>query len=121
MLAVVGSSMKDVKVSPERRAALTAELRKNDPGFLRRAIRSYFEYLDRQGSLAKRLCESGGATWVVFGDHGDVGLRDDERAVLDACHNVALQVVPDAGHLTLNEQPARVARIVLDAVSSLAT
>jgi pimeloyl-ACP methyl ester carboxylesterase len=121
MLAMVGASLKEVKVTPERRAALATELRKNDPRFVRRAVRSYFEYLDRQASLARRLCESGGATWVVFGDHGDVGLQDDERAALDDCHNVAVQVVPDAGHLTLNEQPGRVARIVLDAVSSLAT
>ena len=63
------------------------------------------------------LCESGVPAWVVFGDHGDVGLRDDERSVLEECPNVTMTVVADAGHLTLNEQPAQIAEIVIEAVS----
>jgi pimeloyl-ACP methyl ester carboxylesterase len=66
--------------------------------------------------LAPALCESGVPAWVVFGDHGDVGLRDDERAILDDCPTVTMVVVADAGHLTLNEQPARIAEIVIEAV-----
>ena len=119
MLAMIGPAFKDVKVSPERRDVLVGELKKNDAGFVRRAIRSYFAYLRRHGSLAPRLCESGAPAWVVFGEHDDVGLRDDERAVLESCPTVSLRVVPDAGHLTLNEQPAVVAGIVLEAVASL--
>ena len=118
MLALIGPAMKGVKVSPARRAELVEELRRNDPRFVRRAIRSYLKYLDRAGSLALPLCESGMPTWVVFGDHGDVGLRDDERAILEHCPSVTMVVVADAGHLTLNEQPARVAEIVIEAVSS---
>jgi len=77
----------------------------------------YLEYLDRHGSLAPRLCDSGVRAWVVFGERDDVGLTDDERALLEACPSVTMAVVADAGHLTLNEQPTRVAEIILRAVS----
>ena len=92
-------------------------LRRNDPRFLRQAIRCFFEYLDRQGSVAPRLCESSVPTWVVFGNHGDVGLRDDERAMLEGCPSVTMVVIADAGHLALNAEPARIAEIVIEAVS----
>ena len=117
MLAMVGLSMKGVKVSPARRAELVAALRRNDPRFVQAAMRAYLEYLDRHGSLAALLCESGVPAWVVFGDHDDVGLRADERSVLEECPDVTMAVVTDAGHLTLNEQPAQVAEIVIEAVS----
>lgn len=119
MLAMIGPALKNVKVSPERRDELVEDLKRNDPGFVRRAIRSYFEYCNRHGSLAPNLCGSGAPAWVVFGEHDDVALRDDERAVLESCPTVSLRVVSDAGHLTLNEQPAVVAGIVLEAVASL--
>ena len=53
MLAMVGPSMKGVKVSPARRAELVAVLRRNDPRFVQAAMRAYLEYLDRHGSLAQ--------------------------------------------------------------------
>ena len=119
MLALTGPAMKDVGVPAERRDALAAELRRNDPRFVRRAIRSYLAYLDQHGSLADALCRSGVPTWVLFGDKGDVGLRDDERAMLDHCPTVTRLVVRHAGHLTLNEQPFQVAEVVLEAVRSI--
>lgn len=119
MFAMIGLAMKDVGVPAERRAALAAELRRNDPRFVQHAIRSYLEYLDRHGSLAESLCRSGVPAWVVFGDKGDVGLRDDERAVLDHCPTVNRLVVRHAGHMTLNEQPFEVAEVVLQAVQSI--
>lgn len=121
MLAMMGPAMTNMHVPAVRRDALLAEIRKNDPRFVRRAIRRYFEYLDRHGSVAQRLCDSGETSWVVFGGRGDVGLRDDERSLLTACPRVTLLVVPDAGHLTLNEKPARIAEIILDAVSGATT
>ncbi|GAA2144739.1 hypothetical protein GCM10009844_18670 [Nocardioides koreensis] len=119
MLAMIGPALKNVKVSAERRNVLVGELKKNDAGFVRQAIRSYFEYLQRHGTLAPALCRSGAPAWVVFGERDDVGLRDDERAVLESCPTVSLRVVRDAGHLTLNEQPAVVAGIVSEAVGRL--
>lgn len=121
MLALIGPAMKGVNLPAARRAELVEELRRNDPRFVRRAIRAYLEYLDRHGSLARPLCESGVPAWVVFGDDDDVGLADDERATLDACPSVTMVEVADAGHLTLNEQPARIAEILIEAVSRAGT
>jgi pimeloyl-ACP methyl ester carboxylesterase len=97
---------------PARREALTAEFEKNDPAFCRAVIRHYFDYLDRHGSLVSRLRDSGVPAWVVRGDHDDVGLREEERAGLEAGPNVTMVAVPDAGHLVMVDQPVVVAELV---------
>jgi pimeloyl-ACP methyl ester carboxylesterase len=116
MLKLIGPAMKR-GLPPPRRDVPIAELRNNDPWFLRRHTRSYLEYLDRHGSLARRLCDSGACAWVVFGEHDDVGLTDDERVVLEECPGATLVTIPDTGHFALNQQPAQIAEIVLGALS----
>lgn len=96
----------------ERRAALTAEFGKNDPAFCRAAVRHYFAYFGRHGSLVDRLRDSGVPAWVVRGDHDDVGLSPDERAGLEASPGVTLVDVPSAGHLVMIDQPVAVAELV---------
>jgi pimeloyl-ACP methyl ester carboxylesterase len=117
MLKLIGPAMKS-SLPPDRRDALIAELQNNDPRFLRRQTRRYLEYLDRRGSLAPRLCESGTRSWVVFGEHDDIGLTGNERHVLEGCAQVTLVMISDAGHFTLNEKPGMIADVVLDAVAS---
>ena len=117
MLKLVGPALKS-SLPVHRRDVLIAELRKNDPRFLRRQTRAYLAYLDRHGSLARRLCDSGVPAWVVFGDRDDIGLTDDERDVLDACPRVTTVTISDAGHFTLNEKPEQIAELVLDAIAS---
>ena len=120
MLKMIGPAMKG-NLPPERRDTLIAELKKNDPHVVRRSTRLYLDYLDRHGSLVQRLCDSGATAWVVFGERGDVGLTDDERRELKACARVTLVTIPDTGHFALNDKPAHVAKVVLEAVSSLAS
>ncbi|MET7941455.1 alpha/beta hydrolase [Streptomyces sp. NPDC005302] len=96
----------------ERRAALTAEFGKNDPAFCRAAVRHYFAYFGRHGSLVDRLRDSGVPAWVVRGDHDDVGLSPEERAGLEASPEVTLVDVPGAGHLVMIDQPVAVAELV---------
>ena len=115
MLKMIGPAMKG-SLPPDRRDALIAELKKNDPRFLRRQTRRYLEYLDRHRSLAPRLCDSGVPAWVVFGDRDDIGLKDDERGVLEQCPHVTIVMISDAGHFTLNEKPDQIAELVLDAL-----
>jgi pimeloyl-ACP methyl ester carboxylesterase len=117
MLKLVGPAMKS-SLPPHRSDALTAELKKNDPRFLRRQTRVYLQYLDRHGSLAPRLCKAGVPAWVVFGDDDDIGLTDEERGVLEACPQVTMVTIPDAGHFTLNTNPGEIAELVLTAVAS---
>ena len=58
MLKIVGPALKS-SLPPTRREALIAELKNNDPRFLRRQTQLYLEYLDRHGSLAQRFSDSG--------------------------------------------------------------
>ncbi|MGW1749063.1 alpha/beta fold hydrolase [Streptomyces sp. NPDC002092] len=55
---------------------------------------------------------------MVRGDHDEIGLTDVERRGLEACPQVRTVTVPDAGHLVLVEQPARVADVILDAAAA---
>src|SRR4029079_17911300 len=89
MLKIIGPAMKSA-LPPHRRQALIAELQKNDPRFLRRQTRVYLEYLDRHGSLARRLADSGVRAWVVFGEHDEIELTDDERDILERSPSVTL-------------------------------
>jgi pimeloyl-ACP methyl ester carboxylesterase len=103
---------------PHRRDALIGELKKNEPRFLQRQTRDYLSYLDRRGTLAPLLCDSGTPAWVVFGDRDDIGLADDERTRLESCSSVTLVTVADSGHFTLNEKPAEIAAVLLKALGS---
>jgi pimeloyl-ACP methyl ester carboxylesterase len=113
----IGSAMKD-ELPADRLDALVAEMKKSDPRFCRRMVRSYFEYLDRHGSLVPRLCESGVRALVVFGDRSKVGLTPEERRGLEACPAVRLVTVSDSGHLVITDQPARTAELILELVSA---
>ncbi|MFC9331392.1 alpha/beta fold hydrolase [Kitasatospora sp. NPDC057015] len=111
-LKLLPRSMKG-EFHPDRADALLAVMSGNAPGFSRRLIRRYFDYLDGQGSLAARLVGSGARAWVVRGDRTDIGLTADERRALEAGPEIALVVVPDSGHMVITDQPARVAELVL--------
>jgi pimeloyl-ACP methyl ester carboxylesterase len=115
VLRIIGPAMKN-SMPAHRRDALTAEFAKNEPRAIRDSLRGYFPYLDRHGSLAPRLCESGATAWVVFGDRDDIGLTDEERRLLDDCPRTHLITIPDAGHFTLVETPGRIAELVKDAL-----
>jgi pimeloyl-ACP methyl ester carboxylesterase len=118
MLTMVGPAMKK-ELPPARRDVLIADLKNNDPHFMRKQMRAYLEYLDRHGSLARRLCDAGATAWVAFGEDRDTGLTEAERAVLESCAHVTLVTIPDTGHASLIQKPERIAELVLAAVSSL--
>jgi pimeloyl-ACP methyl ester carboxylesterase len=118
-LRMIGPAMKS-SLPPARRDALIAELQRNDPRFLRRQTRGYLAYLDRHGSLASRLGDAGVATTIVFGEHDDVGLADDEQATLAGYPHVTIVEIPNAGHFTLNQEPGQIAELVLGALSAAA-
>jgi pimeloyl-ACP methyl ester carboxylesterase len=117
MLRIIGPAMKN-GLPLSRRDALTAELRNNDPRFLRRQTHAYLAYLDRYGSLASRLGDAGMRTRVVFGERDDVGLTGDERAVLADYSDVKIVEISGAGHFTLNQNPGQIAQLILDAIGS---
>ncbi|MGH3863011.1 alpha/beta fold hydrolase [Actinokineospora sp.] len=104
------------EVSPERHAALAAEILKNDPRVNRRQVRAYLAHLDGHG--AGPLCASGVPAWLVFGEKDDVGLTDGERSALEACDRTKVVMVPGAGHMTLTSHPTVVAEVLLEALAS---
>ncbi len=117
MLRLIGPAMKS-SLPPARRDALIAELRNNDPRFLRRQTRGYLAYLDRHGSLVSRLGDADVSTRIVFGERDDIGITDDERKALAEYPHVTIVEIANAGHFTLNEQPGQIAELVLDALGS---
>ena len=116
LMKMIGPAMKQVPVSPERRDALVAEMRKNHPATFQRSIHSYLRYLDRHGSVAGRLCESGVPAWIVHGERGDGGITDDERRTLGACPQIDVVTIPGASYFTPVEAPALVAKLVNEAL-----
>jgi pimeloyl-ACP methyl ester carboxylesterase len=119
MLKIVGPAMKS-GLPAARREALIAELKKNDPRFLRRQTRLYLEYLDRYGSLAQRFSDSGVPAWVVFGESDDIGITSEERNVLETSPHVSIVEIPETGHFALNQKPGEIATIVLEAINATA-
>jgi pimeloyl-ACP methyl ester carboxylesterase len=116
MLTMIGPAVKS-SLPPARRDVLTAELRRNDPRALQRQTHAYLAYLDNHGSLAARLGDAGAPTWIVFGERDDIGITDDERRTLAAYSQVEIVEIPGAGHFTLNQEPARIADIVVAALA----
>jgi pimeloyl-ACP methyl ester carboxylesterase len=113
----IGTAMKG-ELPADRHDALVAEMKKSDPRFCRRMVRSYFEYLNQHGSLVQRLCDSGARALVVFCDRSKVGLTGEERSGLEACPNVTLVDVPDSGHMVMTDQPARTVELILELLSA---
>ncbi len=103
MLKIIGPAMKS-GLPPTRREALIAELKKNDPHFVRRQTHLYLEYLDRHGSLAPRFADSGVPAWVVLRRSDDVGITNDERDVLRG--ESSREHRQDLRRRTLHPQPA---------------
>ncbi|MFD9390533.1 alpha/beta fold hydrolase [Streptomyces sp. NPDC060000] len=107
------------ELPPHRAEALAAAMTGNDPTNCRRMVRHYYAYLGRYPSLVPRLCGAGVPAWVVRGDHDEIGLTDGERRGLEACPRIRTVTVPDAGHFALVEQPARIADVVMEAVTAV--
>ncbi len=116
-LHLIGPALKGA-LPADRHAALTAELRKSDPDDVRRSVRPYLRYLDEHGTLAPRLCAAGVQAWVVYGENDDVGITDDERRVLEQCPNTTVVTIAGAGHFTLNQEPAQVADLLVEALGA---
>ena len=45
-------------------------------------------------------------------------VADDERRALEACPHVVVVTIPNAGHFTLNEEPGRIAALIIQMVSA---
>lgn len=118
MRAMMRFAVQDSSLPPQRLTALVAELRKNDPRFMRRSMHRYLRYLDRHGSVANRLCAAGVSAWVVHGESGDGGVTDEERRTLQAYSWIRIVTIPGNSFFTPNEEPALVAELVVEALNA---
>lgn len=113
MVKVMPRAMKS-KLPADSADAFAADLGNNDPRFCRALVRDYYRYLDRHGSLAGRLCESGVKAVVAFGANDEIGLTEAERRELEAAPNVSLVTIEEATHFMVVEQPARIAELICE-------
>jgi pimeloyl-ACP methyl ester carboxylesterase len=112
-LRIIGAAMKGA-FPVERHDELVAQMKNNDPRFVRSSSRSYLDYLDRSGSLVRRLCDSRVRATIVLGDEDDVGVTDEERSGIESCPTLSFVSIPGAGHFTMNQRPDLVANLLLD-------
>jgi pimeloyl-ACP methyl ester carboxylesterase len=112
------SMVKRIPASPERRAELREDFRRNDAGDAMKSLREYLGWLKRGDGRAKALCETGVPMWIVHADKGDGGLTENERRTLEACPNARLVNIPGEVFFLPNEVPERVAEVLLDAAGS---
>ncbi len=116
MKGMPGSMKKNM---PEARAdALVADLKNNDPGYTRRAVREYFDYLHRHGEVASRLCASGVKAWTVRGAQDEVAVQPEERKILESCPTVTFIEEPEGTHMLLVQHPDRVAKVIAAAAAA---
>jgi pimeloyl-ACP methyl ester carboxylesterase len=120
------SSMKG-RFPADRHDELVAEMKKNEPRAMRRLVLRYWEHLAEpepgsgSGSgvaLAQRLADSGAPASVVRGDQDEVGLKQDEAAILEAAPNVTVVPIPGARHFSMTDQPAAVAQAIVSAAAA---
>jgi pimeloyl-ACP methyl ester carboxylesterase len=117
MLKLIPGEVKARPLSRDRRDVLVVELQKNDPRFMRKAFRSYLQYLDRYGSVASRLCEAMVPAWVVHGESGDGGITREDRRTFQGCPRIRVITIPGPSFLTASEEPALVADLVVEALA----
>ncbi|MFJ9822799.1 alpha/beta fold hydrolase [Streptomyces sp. NPDC101160] len=118
LLKLMGPASKGMRVSPERRAELLADLRSNDPRTVRRIFRGYLDHLRGHEHTAERLCAAGVPVWIVHAEKGDGGLTADERRTLEACPHATVVTIPGTSYFLPNEEPRRIAELVVDALAA---
>jgi pimeloyl-ACP methyl ester carboxylesterase len=106
------------EVPQDRVDRLAAEMASNDRPAIRLSLRRSYDYLYKHGTLAGRLCRSGVRAEVVFGENDEVGMTPAERSTLESCPTTRLHLVPDCGHMLINQNPEWVANLIVDIVAA---
>src|SRR5207248_5699580 len=117
-LKMIGMSSKQMQVPANRRAALLADFRKNDPRVMRQVFQAYLAYISRSDPPpATRLCNAGVPALVVHAEKGDGGLTDEERRTLEACPTTTVVTIPGTSYFIPGEKPERVANLIIEALA----
>ena len=111
MFKLLGVAMRGV-VPADEYDRLVTEMKNNNPHDVRVQNALYMKYLDRHKALVPRLVDSGAVATVVFGENDDIKLTDQEASEIEACERLELLVLPGASHLTMIDEPARIAELI---------
>lgn len=106
------------EVPPASVDRLAAEMASNDRAAIRLNLRRSYQYLYKHGTVAGRLYRSGVRAEVVFGENDEVGMTPAERSALESCPTTRLHLVPDCGHMLINQKPEWVAKLIADVVTA---
>jgi len=98
---------------------LAEDLKQNRARAAVRLSGEYLDYIAADRSYADEIVASGSKVWVVHAEKGDGGLTDDERATLETADNVIVVTIPGSAFLLPDEEPARVAAVVAEAVAQV--
>ena len=107
--------VKRTALSAERQRELREDFRRNVSKHVRRGLREYLRWLQRDERRAERLCGAGVPTWIVHSEKGDGGLTDAERRTLEACPHAVVETIPGAAFFMPNEVPEEIAGTILQA------
>ncbi len=121
MKNAAGSMVKRIPVTPERRAELAGDFRRNSARDMRLGSREYLKWLETGEDHAAMLCRSGVPTWVVHAEKGDGGLTDSERRTLEACPTIKVVTIPGSVFFLPNEVPDQIASVINEAVAAVRT
>jgi pimeloyl-ACP methyl ester carboxylesterase len=58
--------------------------------------------------------------WVVHAEKGDGDLTDEERRMLEACPRTTVVTIPGTSFFIPNDEPERVASVLVEALSHAA-
>ncbi|MFB7620613.1 alpha/beta fold hydrolase [Kitasatospora sp. NPDC056181] len=118
LLKLMGPASRGMRVPPERRAELLADLRRNDPHVMRGILSGYLDHLGAHEQPAARLCGTGVPVWVVHADKGDGALTPEERRTLEVCPNAMVVTIRGTSYFLPNEEPRRIAEVVAAALAA---
>jgi pimeloyl-ACP methyl ester carboxylesterase len=114
------SMVKRIPVSAERQAELREDFQKNVPRDMRKSLREYLRWLNRDDQPAERLCQAGVPTWIVHAEKkGDGGLTDEERRTLEACPHARVMTLPGEVFFIPNEAPSAIAEVIVEALHAV--
>jgi pimeloyl-ACP methyl ester carboxylesterase len=119
--SVAGSMIKRTALPAERKRELQEDFRKNIPRDTTHALGAYVSWLHRQQRPAERLCQAGVPAWTVHAEKGDGGLTDHEREILEGCPHTRVVTIPGNAFFLPNEESARVAGVIVDAIGQAAS
>lgn len=93
---------------------LMGEMKRNPHKASKAQLNAFLEHMNKYGSLASRLAESGATAWLGRGDRDPVGVTDEELVTIEASPTVEIKTIPDAAHFSITDAPKHVNKLIID-------